>query len=394
MDAPGGAFEPGADLDLVGQGSGHDRARPEPGLGHDRPRHPERGLLALDRPAADPRPRLHRRRPAGWSEVKRVNRYTLTTPQPDVPLPSIVHTGAGYRLTLEVLADPSRDVLLIRYALEGDDVRLYPLLAPRLGPLSDANTALVGDEVLWAQGGDAWLCLACSPGFSRASAGRVGTSDGWQDFTANGRMTWTWERAGPGNVALLGECAENAGVLALGFAGSQEGATTLARSSLAAGFATARAAALAEWQDWAGRVELTALAGLPAELVAQARRSAAVLKVHEDRTFPGAMVASLSVPWGNSHDDLGGYHLVWARDAVNAGLGAAGARAGRRRPADAGLPGGHAAPRRPLGAELLSRRPAVLEGAAARRGRLSGAARQQDARGRAVRRRRRDRGRA
>jgi glucoamylase len=259
--------------------------------------------------------------PHGWSEIKRVNLYTLTTPQPEIPLPTIVHAGADYRLTLEIVPDPSRDALLIRYALEGDELCLYPLLAPRLGTRGHANTALVGDEVLWARGAGAWLCLACSPGFSRASAGRVGTSDGWQDFAANGRMTWTWERAGPGNVALLAECAENSGVLALGFGHSKQGATTLARSSLAAGFATARALALGEWRDWASRVDLTAIAGLPGELVAQARRSAAVLRVHEDLTFPGAVVASLSVPWGNSHDDLGGYHLVWARDAVNAGLG-------------------------------------------------------------------------
>ena len=28
------------------------------------------------------------------------------------------------------------------------------------------------------------------------------------------------------------------------------------------------------------------------------------------------MIASLSVPWGNSRDDRGGYHLVWPRDLV------------------------------------------------------------------------------
>ena len=38
--------------------------------------------------------------------------------------------------------------------------------------------------------------------------------------------------------------------------------------------------------------------------------------MHEDRNFPGAIVASLSVPWGNSSDTLGGYHLVWPRDAT------------------------------------------------------------------------------
>jgi glucoamylase len=52
----------------------------------------------------------------------------------------------------------------------------------------------------------------------------------------------------------------------------------------------------------------------------EAHISAAVLKVHGDRTFPGSIVASLSVPWGNSSDSLGGYHLVWPRDCVKSGF--------------------------------------------------------------------------
>lgn len=44
--------------------------------------------------------------------------------------------------------------------------------------------------------------------------------------------------------------------------------------------------------------------------------SATVLKVHEDRTYCGAMVASLSIPWGEDNQSRGGYHLVWCRDLV------------------------------------------------------------------------------
>jgi glucoamylase len=39
-----------------------------------------------------------------------------------------------------------------------------------------------------------------------------------------------------------------------------------------------------------------------------------VLRVHQDKTYPGAMVASLSVPWGNTREEREGYHLVWPRD--------------------------------------------------------------------------------
>ena len=47
--------------------------------------------------------------------------------------------------------------------------------------------------------------------------------------------------------------------------------------------------------------------------------------MHQDRAYPGSIVASLSVPWGNSTDTIGGYHLVWPRDCVEAGLALLGA---------------------------------------------------------------------
>jgi len=43
----------------------------------------------------------------------------------------------------------------------------------------------------------------------------------------------------------------------------------------------------------------------------------------EDKTFPGAMIASMSIPWGEAKgdDDQGGYHLVWTRDLANSVMG-------------------------------------------------------------------------
>ena len=55
---------------------------------------------------------------------------------------------------------------------------------------------------------------------------------------------------------------------------------------------------------------------LPPAIREQALVSAIVLRAHLDKTYPGAMVASLSVPWGHTGNQLGGYHLVWPRDLV------------------------------------------------------------------------------
>jgi glucoamylase len=254
-----------------------------------------------------------------WFEVKRVNRYRVTTTEPYLPLARIVHQGERYALTLEFLPDPLRDVLLISFELAGAGFRLYPLLAPHLGATGWDNTAWVDDGALLAQGSDgAGLCLIAEQRFTRASAGYVGASDGWQDFNANGRLTWEFSRAPNGNVALIGELADQGGVLALGLGESPTGARTLATASLVEGAPTARERFTSGWDRWHKRIQLPVTAH--PELEREAWLSAVVLKAHQDRTYPGATVASLSIPWGNSHNDPGGYHLVWARDTVETGL--------------------------------------------------------------------------
>src|SRR2546430_14129494 len=56
---------------------------------------------------------------------------------------------------------------------------------------------------------------------------------------------------------------------------------------------------------------------LPDPIREQAVISSIVLRAHLDKTYPGAMVASLSVPWGYAGNQRGGDHLVWPRDLVH-----------------------------------------------------------------------------
>ncbi len=256
-------------------------------------------------------------KPGSWTEVKRAAHYRLETPDPAIPLARVVHQGEDYSLELEYLPSPNRDSLLIAYRLEGQGYRLYPLLAPHLSAEQE-NTAWSERGALMAVGGTAALCLMDSEGFSRSSVGFVGASDGWQDFSQHGQMTYTFDRATSGNVAMMAELSGAQGTLALALAETPEGARTLAASSLAEGYSLARETFLDHWKQWAAELDLPS--GTPSQRE-MAARSAAVLKIHEDKTYPGAVVASLSVPWGDSRFDLGGYHLVWARDAVEAGLG-------------------------------------------------------------------------
>ncbi|WP_163886226.1 glycoside hydrolase family 15 protein, partial [Providencia stuartii] len=97
-------------------------------------------------------------------------------------------------------------------------------------------------------------------------------------------------------------------------------AATLANSALAEGYQEARRQYAYLWAAWNETVNFPGLDKLPKTLSDAVRTSVVVLKTHEGRTFPGSLVASLSTPWGDTHKDPGGYHLVWPRDSVEVGF--------------------------------------------------------------------------
>jgi glucoamylase len=262
-----------------------------------------------------------------WAEVKRVADYDIRLLGAGAPAFEITHRHPRYRLRLRISPDPRRDVLAIEFRLDGDPtLRPYVLLAPHLGATGHGNWAAVmrqaGRSVLTARQGPFALALVAvdeqqRDGISAASAGYVGSSDGWQDFARNGAMTWRYAKAGPGNVALMGALPPR-GVLALGFASSGEAAATLAIASLLQPFENILRQHIAEWEGWQARrsERYAPPLDLPPALADQFLISTTVLRTHLDKTYPGAMVASLSIPWGDSGEERGGYHLVWPRDLV------------------------------------------------------------------------------
>jgi glucoamylase len=257
-----------------------------------------------------------------WVELRRMGNYQLTLPHPGVPAVRIVHRHPRFTFTLEICPSQRRDVLLMRYRLEGDpDLRPYALLSARLGGEAENNTASVGQHndrrVLWAEQGPFGLALLAAGAdgadvWRRCSAGCVEASDGWRDFHQNGRMTWEYDSAGPESVALMGELPAT-GTIALGLATSKEAAATLAVTGLMIDFDVLWKAQRTAWEAWLATVRRPAIRD---DIDGALLLSAAVLKVHEDRTYCGAAVASLSVPWGESSRSRGGYHLIWSRDLV------------------------------------------------------------------------------
>lgn len=284
-------------------------------------------------------------------EEKRDLRHEIEMPERGVLLYKLTNSepAGRYRLTKHVLTDPHRSVLLVHTRLEIGDValrgklRLYALLSPHLGGQGAGNHADwldLGDRtLLHAERDDFHLVLGCDRGFSRRSVGFVGTSDGWQDlFKGNFAMDWQYREARDGNVALTGEvnlagAADGQGndgdgggaphgaefVLGVAFGDSVTSAAAKLLQAFATPFGEHRVAYADQWRRAATKTEdekgVTEHTGDDGSLY---RLSHRMLLAHEDKNFEGAMIASLSTPWGEtkSDQDAGGYHLVWTRDLV------------------------------------------------------------------------------
>src|ERR1700761_5268802 len=95
---------------------------------------------------------------AGWIDLKRVRSYQLATPGPFLPALTITHQGQDYELSLEILPDPRRDVLLVRYWVKGD-YRLVVILSPHLGSTGRDNSAHIADGLGFATGAGSAVCL-------------------------------------------------------------------------------------------------------------------------------------------------------------------------------------------------------------------------------------------
>jgi glucoamylase len=279
-----------------------------------------------------------------FSEEKRHADHAVAWLEDGVPAYRLTNTclAGRYRIEKVVVTDPRRDTLLqhVRFRpLQGGlaDYRLYALLAPHLANHGAGNTAWAGDykgvPMLFAERGGHALALACSVPWLRRSAGFVGASDGWQDLTRHGVMTWEYDRAEDGNVALTGEIdlsvSDGDFVLALGFGRSAAEAGQQAYSSVLDGFEPTCEAYVREWQDWLGRVTSPSAGAAVSGSSDLFRTSAAVMRTHESKQTPTASIAGLATPWGQAKgdDDIGGYHLVWPRDLVetSGGLLAVGA---------------------------------------------------------------------
>lgn len=234
------------------------------------------------------------------------------------------------RLTKQVLTSPHQSCVVLQCRLDGDESLLerlgvYVLLAPHVDVAGRDNTgwrdSVVGRTILAATREETVMVLGADVPLAETSCGFVGSSDGYTDLHDNKRMTWRFERAEHGNIAMiarldLSRLREFRVVVAFGHTLHE------AKAELMTVLSEPHHQHLQRFvTQWHRRrptdQRLVAVSGDGGRLC---RNSELVMLAHEDKKYAGGFIASMSIPWGahRGDDDRGGYHLVWVRDAVHA----------------------------------------------------------------------------
>jgi glucan 1,4-alpha-glucosidase len=263
-----------------------------------------------------------------------------------------------YRLVTDYLTDPRRHTVVLRVSFEpvvgrrGDYdvyVRLDPTVNGNGGggtgngggdsgtvdtstgqpiPVAfDTETTTNAANRDYAQ--PVFVALRPSTPFTQVSNGFAGTdSDGLVQLERDRKLTAIYDRADNGNLVQTAalDVTRRDTTLALGFGATQADAVTAADRSLSESRVTLHARYLSEWLRYdAGLMPPKYLQSASrtqrAELLRVWYVSANVLKASEDKTFPGAIVASLASPWGQAvsagdpaNTYFGSYREVFARD--------------------------------------------------------------------------------
>ena len=278
----------------------------------------------------------------------------------------------GFRLVTTYITDPARDTVLMRTRLEGwpgshtalGKLRLYARLDAHVngdggggGQNAGGNTgtidtstgspvpvvynaSTVSQAVNRNYAVPTYLALRPDRPAAAASVGYAGTaSDGLTQLDTAHSLT-SYDSAPDGHITATEDVTPRHGdevTLALGFGRTQAAAVATAGASLARPFNQVEQDYLNGWAryDRGLRRPARGYPGLSGSQAADLRRryylSANVIKASEDKTYPGAIVASLASPWGQAVPAgnavngkpvyFGSYREVFSRDLYEAFTG-------------------------------------------------------------------------
>ena len=266
-------------------------------------------------------------------------------------------TRGSYKITKTIYTDPARNTLIqdVTFtALTGhlSDYNLYVLYNPTIHNAGDHNTSSTqvasGRTMLVSTDSSGQYASALAADFpylsGMTSSGFVGQNDGWTDLKGSTNcgsgtcpdytMSYTYSPANNGNTAQTGQIdLSDAGAINLTTAtsatfrlglGFGQGASAVSNAESALNGTLGDATNMlntyvSQWNTFDNSLTAPPLYG-STTAIKNARQQESylatnILKASQDKTT-NAIVAAIGTPWGdtNGDGDVGGYHLVWARD--------------------------------------------------------------------------------
>lgn len=236
------------------------------------------------------------------------------------------------------LADPEANAIVMQVNVSSTsplrNYGLYLYAKPHLqnDGVNNSGQTLVqdGHTYLLATRKGVYEAIELSVPVRAASTGYYGTaSDPMTQLTTAHQLTALSRSANLGTIAQAAQIATPHGFfnstrqlsfeVAIGYGGSQAAAMSVVDKALGRPFATLEQAYVKGWSGYLQQLKPTSL---PSALGANAQKqyniAVMTVKALEDKTHPGAFVASLAIPWGQDTPadlpNVGGYHLVWPRD--------------------------------------------------------------------------------
>lgn len=238
-----------------------------------------------------------------------------------------------YEIEKHIFTDPDSNSLMMKVTVRapGEKVTPYLYVNPHMANTGPGDKAWSEKGVWYAADGNTHLAIKTDALITQSTVGFEGVSDGLADLKKTGKLEHNYTSTGAttGNVAMTlqlptvdkGQTGE--WVFVLGFGNSKDDSLAAASRTLDSGYKQVLAnfngtGSAIGWEDYmASLPELDKLAAASTDNGKLLYASAMVLKAQEDKTHAGAVIASLSNPWGDtaSADKAQtGYKAVWPRD--------------------------------------------------------------------------------
>jgi glucoamylase len=239
--------------------------------------------------------------------------------------------GGQYEIEKHIFTDPDANTLVMRVIFHSTNPQIQPYLYvdPALDNNGSGDLAVIDNKAFYAHEKQTTMVVKASSSLDQPTVGFVGVSDGLEQLRQKGSLESGYTTTGetPGNVAMMARLPRTGDTttidVVLGFGHTRAEADTAADATLKRGYDKVLAHYNGEgenigWQDYLA--SLTDLETMRAQTTDQGKLlnvSAMVLKAQEDKSNAGALIASLSNPWGETvpaEKGTTGYKAVWPRD--------------------------------------------------------------------------------